>query len=84
MGDEQFIFMNEPEIYLATMDVVRRMQVIAEVLRLRGADLNTDFVPVRNAMKTFLDSVTAPLLHYSEENKRFFKSPPSQPYDDNC
>ena len=77
--------MNQSEIYLATMDVVRRMQVIAEVLRLRRAQgPDPVFDLVLEDMRTFLEGIKVHLGDYVKNNPRLFEKPIPQPIDDEC
>ncbi len=84
---EEKPLINETEIYLATMDVVRRMQTIAEVLRLRipglGDQADPVFSEVREAMEAFFVRVTPPLKKYSKPRLKTLRMP-QQPYADYC
>ncbi len=84
---EEKPLINETEIYLATMDVIRRMQAIAEVLRLRipglGDPADAIFTEVREAMEAFFVRVTPPLMKYSKPRLKALKRA-QQPYADYC
>jgi hypothetical protein len=75
--------MNNVEIYYATMDVVRRAHIIAEVLKIRGSAPDSAFAGVENVLKTFLKDIKPPIRRvYDVEMQAVTMVQP--PWDDQC